>query len=224
MEAGRIPFGDRAGGPADPSRQGVSAEGAHPLRDDSRWSLDEAVALCREIEAICPGYGCHVALTGGTLYKDGRRKDCDLLFYRIRQSPQIDEDGLFAALALIGVTKTGGYGWCHKAEYRGKAIDCFFPEEDGEYPTEEEVDFTPEDVAWALSDSAIEARSGETLAARSEGRKRRFREAEIAQNIPDQLPDSNEPTPSLYTQGCNCNPVPVLDSSLHEAAHRIERR
>jgi len=32
MEAGRIPFGDRAGGPPDPSPQAVSVEAAHPLR------------------------------------------------------------------------------------------------------------------------------------------------------------------------------------------------
>lgn len=97
----------------------------------TQWVRDEGLALCRAIEAICPAFGCHVALTGGLLYRDGPRKDCDLLFYRIRQSPAIDEEGLFAALALIGVNKTSGFGWCHKAEYQGKPIDCFFPEEQG---------------------------------------------------------------------------------------------
>lgn len=71
------------------------------------------------------------ALTGGLLYRDGPRKDCDILFYRIRQIDAIDEDGLFAALAEIGVVKMSGFGWCHKAEYHGKPIDCFFPEEQG---------------------------------------------------------------------------------------------
>src|SRR3546814_15766415 len=47
------------------------------------WTLDDAVALCRKIEKIAPEYGAHVALTGGTLYKDGPRKDVDLLFYQI---------------------------------------------------------------------------------------------------------------------------------------------
>jgi hypothetical protein len=45
-----------------------------------RWTLAEAVEVCRQVEAICPPFGCHVALTGGTLYKDGERKDLDLLF------------------------------------------------------------------------------------------------------------------------------------------------
>lgn len=98
------------------------------------WQQADAIDLCRQIEAICPAFGCHVALTGGLLYKNGARKDCDLLFYRIRQVDVIDITGLFDALEAIGVTKTGGFGWCHKAEHHGRKIDCFFPEEiDGEY-------------------------------------------------------------------------------------------
>lgn len=95
------------------------------------WTLQEAVELCRKIESVCPPFGCHVALTGGTLYKDGARKDADILFYRIRQTPDIDTEGLFQALAAIGVEKVSGFGWVHKATYDGKPIDCFFPEEDG---------------------------------------------------------------------------------------------
>lgn len=39
------------------------------------WTQKEAIELCVKIEAICPKYGCHVALTGGLLYKEGERKD-----------------------------------------------------------------------------------------------------------------------------------------------------
>lgn len=103
------------------------------------WVQAQAIELCRQIEAICPAFGCHVALTGGLLYKDGERKDCDILFYRIRQVEVIDMDGLFDALATIGVVKVSGFGWCHKACFEGRQIDCFFPEEDsGEYEPEEE--------------------------------------------------------------------------------------
>jgi hypothetical protein len=98
------------------------------------WFQSDALELCKEIEAICPQFGCHVALTGGLLYKEGPRKDADLLFYRIRQVEKIDGDGLFAALDAIGVQKTSGFGWCHKATWRGKSLDLFFPEEpQGEY-------------------------------------------------------------------------------------------
>jgi hypothetical protein len=104
------------------------------------WTQAEAVALCRQIESICPQFGCHVALTGGTLYKDGPRKDIDILFYRIRQTPEIDIDGLFAALADIGIERIRGFGWCIKAAFNGKHIDCFFPEEDGEHSSGADVE------------------------------------------------------------------------------------
>ncbi len=105
------------------------------------WTQADAIELCRKIEAICPPFGCHVALTGGTLYKDGPRKDLDVLFYRIRQRDTIDTDGLFQALRTIGVERTKGFGWCHKAAFQGRNIDMFFPEnQDGDYrETENEL-------------------------------------------------------------------------------------
>jgi hypothetical protein len=116
------------------------------------WTQDQALLLCRQIEAICPDFGCHVALTGGLLYKDGARKDADILFYRIRQVETIDVDGLFNALAAIGVEKVGGFGWCHKAEFEGRKIDCFFPEgPSGEYvrdDSEEAQDLRAEVAEW----------------------------------------------------------------------------
>jgi len=110
----------------------------------SNWTQQEAIALCVKIESICPKFGCHVALTGGLLYKEGERKDCDLLFYRIRQVEEIDKEGLFTALLAIGVVEFKGFGWCHKAvavpdgvEFNKaevglyKSLDLFFPEQDG---------------------------------------------------------------------------------------------
>lgn len=94
------------------------------------WTQAEAVELCKRIEAVCPAFGCHVALTGGVLYKEGKRKDLDLLFYRIRQTDQIDVPGLLAALERkCGVTRQRGWGWVHKAATDfGKSLDLFFPE------------------------------------------------------------------------------------------------
>lgn len=93
------------------------------------WTLEEAVALCVLIEGICPKFGCHIGLTGGTLYKPGERKDCDIIFYRIRQVERIDLEGLWKALDEVGIQEVSGFGWCHKATYQGKSIDIFFPEE-----------------------------------------------------------------------------------------------
>lgn len=98
----------------------------------SGWTQYSAVELCRRIEVICPRFGCHVALTGGTLYKDGERKDADILFYRIRQVTKIDVWGLMAALATqLDVVLGDDFGWCFKATHEGRAIDFFFPERHG---------------------------------------------------------------------------------------------
>lgn len=101
----------------------------------AKWTQDQAIELCRKIEAIAPKYGCHVALTGGTLYHFGERKDADILFYRIRQIAYIDVNGLMLALSDMGVCTGRDYGWCYKAHYLGKPIDFFFPDREGiEYP------------------------------------------------------------------------------------------
>lgn len=98
------------------------------------WTQMEAIDLCVKVESVCPKFGCHVGLTGGLLYKSGVRKDCDIIFYRIRQCDKIDMDGLWNALNQIGLIKTSGFGWCYKAKFFGKSVDCFFPEEgEGEY-------------------------------------------------------------------------------------------
>lgn len=91
------------------------------------WVLEDAVELCRKIEAVAPDYGCHVALTGGTLYKPGPRKDVDLLFYRIRQIEEIDRVGLLMALERLGLQMTVRHGWVQKAIYECKPVDLFFP-------------------------------------------------------------------------------------------------
>jgi hypothetical protein len=93
------------------------------------WTQADAIELCVKVEAICTVFGCHVALTGGSLYKQGPRKDCDLLFYRIRQQPGIKLNELWDALKLIGLDYVSGFGFCQKATYQGKPVDCFFPEE-----------------------------------------------------------------------------------------------
>ncbi len=93
------------------------------------WNRLLADEMCREIEAVCPKFGCHVALTGGLLYKDGHPKDCDILLYRIRQAPEIDLNGLWEALKPNAFIKLKGWGWCYKCTWRGLPVDVFDPEE-----------------------------------------------------------------------------------------------
>jgi hypothetical protein len=98
------------------------------------WTQAEAIELCTKIEAVAPKFGCHVALTGGLLYKQGPRKDADIMLYRIRQTSSIDMGGLWEALEDLGVVVTDdnvpyGHSWCIKAQYLGRLnIDFFFPE------------------------------------------------------------------------------------------------
>lgn len=94
------------------------------------WFRNEAHELATRIEARCPEFGCHVALTGGLLYKDNAREDCDLLFYRIRQKSEIAWQALAQFLeSEIGVQFTSQSGWLWQGKLEGKPIDFFFPEE-----------------------------------------------------------------------------------------------
>lgn len=93
------------------------------------WALLEAREVCILLEAITPSFGYHVALTGGVLYKDGERKDLDILFYRIRQIKYPDLDGLFECMNTLGfVLQDKSNGWCAKFIYKTKPIDIFLPE------------------------------------------------------------------------------------------------
>lgn len=113
---------------------GHSIQEDQAVSDSNLWNKSDAIALCTIVEMVCQSAGCHIALTGGLLYKSGQRKDCDILFYRIRQRDKIDMDVLWMSLAEIGIIKLSGFGWCYKCEWLGRKIDCFFPEEqEGEY-------------------------------------------------------------------------------------------
>jgi hypothetical protein len=101
------------------------------------WGQVQAIQLCKEIEAIAPKYGAHVALTGGCLYKEGARKDVDIMFYRIRQVAKIDRENLFIELTKLGLFVVRGFDWCYKAKYMpfDANVDLFFPEHDPDHAT-----------------------------------------------------------------------------------------
>lgn len=101
------------------------------------WTQSEAVDLCRAIEEIAPDYGFHVALTGGCLYKHGPRKDCDIMFYSIRQEMKPNRLGLLGALWVeLGINVTKEHAWMAKATYEGKTLDLFWPETEKQYGDE----------------------------------------------------------------------------------------
>jgi hypothetical protein len=124
----------------DLQRMQTNAQSDSAQGEKVTWTLPEAIDLCKKIEMISPEFGCHVALTGGVLYKEGHRKDLDILFYRIRNVETINVNGLVDELKNLGLTDFTGFGWCRKAKFKDKKIDMLFPEEQpGEYTREAEA-------------------------------------------------------------------------------------
>ncbi len=97
-------------------------------------TLEDAVALCTKVEHHIRYLGCHVALTGGTLYKGGPRKDIDILIYRVRQIEHPPQEKIMKALGKAGLVETSRYNWVVKCDYTPTGreepinVDVFFPE------------------------------------------------------------------------------------------------
>ena len=104
----------------------------------SNWTTAEAIELCRKVEPIVVPFECHVALTGGLLYKDGKRKDCDLIIYRRGTNgdevlPELDRDAFMRALAGIDLLADRAFSRVIKCFYHGAPVDLIFTEAVGEY-------------------------------------------------------------------------------------------
>lgn len=97
------------------------------------WHQTTALSVCEFVENFAPEFGYHVALTGGCLYKDGPRKDLDLVFYRVRQVKTPDSLGLLRRLQEEGFSGIYGNGWVFKAKLDDKKVDLMFPEEIGAF-------------------------------------------------------------------------------------------
>lgn len=99
------------------------------------WTQQEAIDLCWLVEPIAFKYGYHVALTGGTLYKPGNRKDADLLFYRHKsESTTCDFAGLRKALKKeLGFKEKKWTARVTKFEWNGRSVDALTPEDGGDY-------------------------------------------------------------------------------------------
>ena len=115
----------------------ASFEKMHYDNDDELWTQERAIELCRTLEPIAADHGCHVALTGGCLYRDGPRKDVDILLYRSLDEPAIDWVKLADAfLARAQVEIYADFGYCKKARYKGMRVDLFDPHEAGDASSE----------------------------------------------------------------------------------------
>ena len=90
---------------------------------------DQAILLCKEIFRCLSGRGFYPALTGGLLYKDGDRKDIDIVIYRHRQNIQEFElKDLESFLSESGLSDFKHYGFVTKCAWNNLAVDLFNPE------------------------------------------------------------------------------------------------
>jgi hypothetical protein len=92
-------------------------------------TIEDGITLCKILEKVLRGAGLFPALTGGLLYKEGGRKDIDIVLYRHRQQLECFEVELIESLLeSVGVTVTGFYGFVTKAKWEGFVVDIFNPE------------------------------------------------------------------------------------------------
>lgn len=92
---------------------------------------EDGIELCRLIHKALIDEHLYPALTGGLLYKDGPRKDIDIVIYRNRQKlNSFDLMDYYSDFKKIGVELKQSYGFVTKAEWKGFSIDLFNPESD----------------------------------------------------------------------------------------------
>lgn len=105
-------------------------------------TLTDGVDFCREVneELESQGLKGHVALSGGCLYKDGDRKDIDIIIYRPGSTDKapIDQRELFNIWLKLRCMPIRFFGRVTKMKWQGHHIDVIQPEYDGEYITPEE--------------------------------------------------------------------------------------
>ncbi len=100
---------------------------------------NEGMELCKILHESLSQKGFYPALTGGLLYKDGARKDIDIIIYRNRQQHAgFEMHNIEHDLNECGVFIDECYGFVTKAKWKGFTIDLFNPEStadfsDGEY-------------------------------------------------------------------------------------------
>ncbi len=100
---------------------------------ESECTYEMAVALCAALYKVLEPEGYYPALTGGLLYKEGNRKDIDIVIYRNRQKIQgFEVVDIANLLAKVHLNITDSFGFVTKAEWHGFIVDIFNPETNDE--------------------------------------------------------------------------------------------
>ncbi len=89
------------------------------------------VDLCQRMYKKLSEYGYFPALTGGLLYKEGNRKDIDIVVFRHRQEVhRFEMRDIEHHLIDIGFYDFNYFGFVTKAKWMGFKVDLFNPETD----------------------------------------------------------------------------------------------
>lgn len=87
------------------------------------------IDICRALYEKLAPHGYFPALTGGLLYKDGERKDCDIVIFRHRQMNEPFETQEINELLIdCGFTDIRHYGFVTKSKMGIFEVDIFNPE------------------------------------------------------------------------------------------------
>lgn len=92
--------------------------------------INKGIELCKLLHEKLKGAGFFPALTGGLLYKNGERKDIDIVIYRHREQVKFEMNQIEHLLSDCGLTDFIFYGFVTKAKWQGITVDLFNPESD----------------------------------------------------------------------------------------------
>jgi hypothetical protein len=99
------------------------------IKNIKKCTISDGINLCKLMQKELDEIGLFPALTGGLIYKDGQRKDIDIVIYRHRQKLRFFETiDIKKQLESIGIEITGFYGFVTKAKWNGFIVDIFNPE------------------------------------------------------------------------------------------------
>tara|TARA_R110002020_G_scaffold225658_2_gene435748 strand:- start:1851 stop:2252 length:402 start_codon:yes stop_codon:yes gene_type:complete len=88
----------------------------------------KAVELCGLLYQKLEPLHIFPALTGGQLYKDGQRKDIDIILYRGSHGGALCQHDIYMELTECGIFMTANFGRVIKGHWQGYEIDLILPE------------------------------------------------------------------------------------------------
>lgn len=92
------------------------------------WTKHHAFMLCESMYKLLAPHGYYPALTGGTLYKTGARKDIDVVVFHHRQRhDHVNMQEVITLLAPLVTNVPEFYGFVTKVQLNGIPVDLFDP-------------------------------------------------------------------------------------------------